>query len=84
MSIRKLEILPAPKLYKDEYSIDSILQESKGLKISDNEIFTGNISDMTEGELQVDFKNKRQVIKIKGSLYKQTIEDSNVVLTKIN
>lgn len=85
MSIRKVERMPSPKLYKDEYVMDSILRENMGLKVSDNAILSANIVDMTEGEPQIDFKNKRQVIKVKGSLYKQTVDnDQNVILTKID
>lgn len=83
MSIRKIEKMPSPKLYKDDYMMDSIIHENSGMKVSDNSILSANVVDMIEGEPQIDFKNKRQVIKIKGFLYRQTVdENQNVILTK--
>ena len=84
MSIRKLKILPSAEIYKDDYDISADIKSNMGVKVLDNAIYAGNISDMREGETQIDFTNKRKVIKIKGSLYKESIDtDNNVILTKI-
>lgn len=84
MSIRKLEPLPTARLYKDDYSIDSFIMFDKGSRVSDSPILSGNLNDMTEGETQIDFNSSRKITKMKGNLYKESVDaDNNVILIKI-
>ena len=88
MSIRKLESLPEAELYYDDYDILSNIEDARSNRISNNTINSGNLSDMREGEIQVDAHNSigmYKVIKIKGYLYRETVDtDNNVILTKID
>lgn len=84
MSIREIKTFPSASIYKNDYDIYADIKSNIGNKILDSAIYAGNIYDMREGETQIDFTNKRKVIKIKGSLYKETIDtNNNVILTKI-
>lgn len=83
MYLRKLEKLFSPKLYQNDYDVSTDIEEKVNMKISESKILSSSSVEMRNGESVVDNINKRRVININGVLHKESVENNNVILTKL-
>jgi len=81
--IRKLSNITERKVYRDDSEIELSIMLNKGNIVENRTITQSAAQYMLEGEMRIDTIENRSVHKIDGKLYKQVVENDEVIFKEI-